>query len=76
MNTVNHNQSKKVDELSRAPGGPVYREYGLVNFFRQFELNEKVDQSKISAELKHGVLTLNLPKAEEAKPRKIEVRAA
>jgi len=59
-----------------APGGPVYREYGLVNFFRQFELNEKVDQSKISAELKHGVLTLNLPKAEEVKPRKIDVKVA
>jgi len=59
-----------------APGDPVYREYGLVNFFRQFELNDRVDQSKISAELKHGVLTLSLPKAEEAKPRKIEVRAA
>jgi HSP20 family molecular chaperone IbpA len=58
-----------------APGDPVYREYGLVNFFRQFELNDKVDQLKISAELKHGVLTLNLPKAEEAKPRKIEIKA-
>jgi HSP20 family molecular chaperone IbpA len=59
-----------------APGDPVYREYGLINFFRQFELNEKVDQQRISAELKHGVLTLNLPKAEEAKPRKIEVKVA
>src|SRR6201993_4296949 len=57
-----------------APGDPVYREYGLVNFFRQFELNERVDQGKISAELNHGVLTLNLPKAEEAKPRTIEVK--
>lgn len=59
-----------------APGEPIYREYGLVNFFRQFELNERVDQSKISAELNHGVLTLNLPKAEEAKPRKIDVKIA
>ncbi|MBI4523864.1 MAG: Hsp20/alpha crystallin family protein [Deltaproteobacteria bacterium] len=57
-----------------APGDPIYREYELVSFFRQFELSDKVDQNKISAVLKHGVLTLNLPKAEEAKPRKIEVR--
>ena len=52
---------------------PTYREYELVNYFRQFELSDKVDQSKISADLQHGVLTLMLPKAEEAKPRKIAV---
>jgi HSP20 family molecular chaperone IbpA len=54
-------------------GEPIYREYELPNFFRQFELNEKVDQANISAELQHGVLTLRLPKAHEAQPRKIEV---
>jgi HSP20 family protein len=58
------------------PGEVTYREYELVNFFRQFELSEKVDQGRITADLKCGVLTLHLPKAEEAKPRQIEVRVA
>lgn len=58
----------------KIPGDSVYREYELVNFFRQFELGEKVDQGRITADLKHGVLTLTLPKAEEAKPRRIEVK--
>ena len=57
-----------------ASGDPIYREYELASFFRQFELNEKVDQANISAELQHGVLTLRLPKAQETKPRKIEVK--
>jgi HSP20 family molecular chaperone IbpA len=59
-----------------APGTPVAREYELLNFFRQFELPDGVDAEKISADLKHGVLTLRLPKKEAAKPRKIEVRTA
>jgi len=53
--------------------GSAYRQYELVSYFRQFELSDKVDESKITADLKHGVLTLSLPKAEEAKPRKIAV---
>ncbi len=59
-----------------APGDPIYREYELANFYRQFELNEEIDREKISAELKHGVLKLNLPKAEKAKPKQIEVKVA
>ena len=58
------------------PGEVTYREYDMVSFFRQFELSDKVDQSHITADLKSGVLTLNLPKAQEAKPRQIEVRVA
>jgi HSP20 family molecular chaperone IbpA len=56
-----------------APGNPIWAEYRLLNFYRQFELSEVIDQEKIGASLKHGVLTLNLPKAEKAKPRQIAV---
>ncbi|MHB9091812.1 MAG: Hsp20/alpha crystallin family protein [Chloroflexota bacterium] len=58
---------------SSLPGEPYYREFQLVNFFRQFELPDVVDVSKISAELKIGVLTLRLPNSEAAKPRRIQV---
>ena len=44
------------------PGEAVYREYDLVNFFSQFELSEKVDQSQITADLKSGVLTVHCPR--------------
>jgi HSP20 family molecular chaperone IbpA len=53
---------------------PIYREFELINFFRQFELSDQVDQEKITARLNHGVLTLELPKAEKAKPRQIAVQ--
>jgi len=42
---------------------------------RSFTLDERIDGPKVSAELKNGVLTVRLPKADEVKPRRIAIRA-
>lgn len=52
------------------------QEYQLLPFFRQFQLSDAVDQAKISAEMKYGVLTIHLPKVAEKQPRKIDVNVA
>lgn len=52
---------------------PVYTEYNVGHFSRSFILNSKVDRDRIEAHVADGVLTLTLPKAEEAKPRKITI---
>jgi len=55
---------------------PVYTEYNIGHFSRHFSLSSKIDQDKISASTNDGVLQIVLPKAEEAKPKKIEISAA
>lgn len=52
----------------------VLREYHAGTFFRQFTLAESIDQARIDAKLTDGVLRLELPKVEKAKPRQITVR--
>jgi HSP20 family protein len=52
---------------------PVYTEYNIGHYRRSFTLSNKIDQSRIGAEMRDGVLTVTLPKAEQAKPRRIAV---
>jgi HSP20 family protein len=55
---------------------PIYSEYNVGNYFRQFAVNEDIDESRIQARMRHGVLEIELPKREQAKPRRIEVGTA
>jgi len=56
------------------PANVLRQEFTLQNYYRQFQLSDEVDQSKISAESKNGVLTVTLPKAEKSKPKQIKVK--
>lgn len=50
----------------------IERSFG--KYFRSFNLPEHIQSDKISAEFKDGQLTINIPKAEEAKPKEIEIK--
>ena len=54
---------------------PLYADVRSTRYQRSFSLSRELDTDKIDAHLKDGVLTLRIPRREEHKARKIEVRA-
>jgi HSP20 family protein len=52
---------------------PLYTEYNVGHYARSFQLSSKIDQGNIAAALNDGVLSLTLPKVQEAKPRVINI---
>ena len=65
-------------EIATAPEtgeDDLLTEYETGRFFRQFLIPEVIDRNRIDAHYNQGVLTLAMPKAEAAKPKKIEIRS-
>lgn len=71
--TVTLRVARKTEDKAQAEKTPAQASY---LYERSFELPTKVDPEKVEAELKLGVLTVKLPKASEAKPRQITVKAS
>ncbi len=58
-------------------GTPTYREFELTgSYYRQFAIPESLDHEKAKAEYLNGILTLRVPKAQAAKPKRIAVKVA
>lgn len=55
-------------------GTSAYREFELANYYRQFSIPESLDHEKAHADYVNGILTLRVPKAEVAKPKRISVQ--
>lgn len=58
----------------REPDGVMVQQAALGDYFRAFQLGSEYDRGRISATLKDGVLTVHIPKREESKTRRIEIR--
>jgi HSP20 family protein len=63
----------KIDYAAYKDIEPIYTEYNIGHYARAFTLPNKIDRDAITAQVENGVLTLTLPKAKEAQPRRIVV---
>ena len=73
MLTLSNVQEEQKEENKK---GYVIRERRSRSFKRSFMLPRNVDTAGIDARMKDGILTLEIPKSEEAKPRKIQISAS
>ena len=65
-------QKKAEEEINEDRFHRIERTYG--HFSRTFSLPNTVDTGKIAAEYKNGVLTVKLPRREDAQPKQIQVQ--
>jgi HSP20 family protein len=67
-----HGERKFEEKVKKENFHRIELQYG--EFLRRFTLPTFIDQSKVIAEFKDGLLMIWLPKLEEAKPKEIEVK--
>ena len=67
-------RGEKKDERKESKKGYLRMETSYGSFTRSFTLPTTINPSKIEAEFKDGILKIQIPKAEEAKPKMIEVK--
>ena len=68
------NVSGRIDLAKYEKLAPVYTEYNIGHYRRTFTLtSSRINQERIAADIKDGVLRLTLPKVEQAKPRSIQI---
>ena len=74
---VHGDQITVTAQSAYAPAGPcLHQEHQAVEYSRVFTISDTVDRERIDATLKNGVLDLLLPKAEAARPRRIEIKTS
>jgi len=59
----------------KEPENAVLRQYRVGDYYRAFQLSDDYDKDKIAAKLENGLLEIRIPKREEAKPKRIEIKA-
>jgi HSP20 family protein len=57
------------------PEGAVMKQYNIGDYYRAFQISDDYDKEKISPTLENGLLEITIPKREEVKPKKIEIKA-
>jgi HSP20 family molecular chaperone IbpA len=63
-----------IDTSSYDKLSPLYTEYNVGNYHREFRLHEDIDRDGITAHMRNGVLEVQLPKRAQAQPRRIEIK--
>jgi HSP20 family molecular chaperone IbpA len=75
-NHVLHLSSKREEDRTEEKKDYIMKERKSYSFSRSFVLPENVNEDKIKGEFKNGILTLKMPKREEKKPKRIDIKIA